>query len=129
MFAQLTLVGRLGADPVLRFLSNGNPVTTFSLATSEKYKDNETTTWFRVSVFGGQAEACNQYLSKGRPVLVIGRLNPDKETGSPKVFERRDGTSGASYEVNAINVRFLPGGGNEQPNGTTESAANDGIPF
>ena len=72
MFAQLIAVGRLGADPVLRFLPNGNPVTSFSLATTEKYKDNETTTWYRVSVFGAQAEACNTYLKKGDPVLVIG---------------------------------------------------------
>jgi single-strand DNA-binding protein len=128
MYSQLLIMGYLGNSPELRFLPNGNPVTTFSLATSEKYKDNETTTWYRVSVFGNQAEACSTYLKKGSAALVIGRLNPDKDTGGPHIYTRKDGTSGANYEVTAINVRFLPGGG-DTPNGTTESATNDGIPF
>jgi single-strand DNA-binding protein len=55
------------------------------------------------------AETCNQYLSKGRQVLVEGRMNTDPETGGPRVFTRNDGTPGASYEVTASTVRFLGG--------------------
>ena len=116
MFQQLTIVGYLGNDPVMRFTPSGQPVTSFSVATSRSYTNNagqkiDETTWFRVSVWGAQAESCNQYLSKGRPVLVIGRLRPDPDSGGPRVFTRKDGSTGASYEVNAINVRFLPSGG------------------
>ncbi len=72
-----------------------------------------------MSVWGAQAESCNQYLKKGSAVLVIGRLRPDPETGGPRTFTRNDGTPGSSYEVTAQTVRFLPsnrtgGGGNYQ---------------
>jgi len=106
MFQQIIIVGYLGNDPEMRFTPGGQAVTSFSVATSNSYTNNagqkvDETTWFRVSVWGAQAESCKQYLSKGRPVLVIGRLRPDPQTGNPRVFQRNDGTSGASYEVNA----------------------------
>ena len=111
MFQQTTIIGRLGNDPEMRAMPNGNYVTSFSVATSRKYKDVEETTWFRISVYGNQAEACNKYLSKGSPVLVVGRLKPDADTGGPRVYQRKDGTSGASFELIAQTVKFLPGGG------------------
>lgn len=141
MYQQLTIVGYLGNDPVMRFTPSGQAVTSFSIATSRSYTNNagqkvDETTWFRVSVWGAQAESCNQYLSKGRPVLVVGRLRPDPQSGGPRVFTRKDGTTGASYEVNAINVRFLPGGrgdsagGYQQEMGDLEGGAeDDDIPF
>jgi single-strand DNA-binding protein len=141
MFQQLTIVGYLGNDPVMRFTPGGQAVTSFPVASSRSYTNNagqkiDETTWFRISVWGAQAEACNQYLSKGRPVLVIGRLRPDPQSGGPRVYTRKDGTSGASFEVNAINVRFLPtgrGGDNanyQQDMGDTAGdAKDDDIPF
>lgn len=113
MYHQLTIVGYLGSDPDMRYTPSGQAVTSFSVASSRKYTNNsgqqiDETTWFRISVWGAQAETCNQYLSKGRPVLVVGRLRPDPQTGSPRVFTRQDGSSGASFEVNAFEVRFLP---------------------
>lgn len=127
MFSQLTIVGYLGDNPTMRFMPNGDPVTTFPVATSSKYKDKETTTWFRVSVFGAQAEACNTYLSKGRPVLVVGTLKPDAETGGPRVWSGEDGKPHANFEVTAQTVRFLPSGkGEAAPSGQSE---DDGIPF
>ncbi len=116
MFHQITIVGYLGNDPVMRFTPSGQAVTTLSVATSRSYTNNagqkiDETTWFRVSVWGAQAESCNQYLSKGRPVLIIGRLRPDPDSGGPRIYTRNDGSPGASFEVNAINVRFLPTGG------------------
>lgn len=115
MYQQITIVGYLGNDPDMRFTPNGQAVTSFSLATSRKYTNNsgqqvDETTWFRISVWGAQAESCNQYLSKGRPVLVVGRLRPDPQTGNPRIFTRQDGSMGASYEVHAQSVRFLPSG-------------------
>ena len=129
MFSQLTLVGRLGADPELRFMPDGSPVTTFSLATSEKYKDKETTTWYRVSVFGPQSEACSQYLHKASPALVVGKLRPDPETGGPHVYQRKDGTSGANFEVTAQTVRFLPSRNDETASYNQEPVSDDDIPF
>lgn len=118
MFQQITIVGYLGNDPVMRFTPSGQAVTGFSVATSRSYTSNsgqkvDETTWFRVSVWGAQAEACNQYLKKGRPVLVVGRLRPDPESGNPRTFARNDGTTGASFEINALNVKFLPSGRGE----------------
>ncbi len=113
MYQQITIVGYLGSDPEMRYTPSGQAVTNFSVASSRKYTNNsgqqvDETTWFRVSVWGAQAETCNQYLSKGRPVLVVGRLRADPQTGNPRIFTRQDGSSGASFEINASSVRFLP---------------------
>jgi single-strand DNA-binding protein len=112
MYQKVILIGNLGADPEMRYLPSGDPVTSFRMATSEKWNDQsgqlqERTTWWRVSVFGRQAEPVNQYLAKGRQVLVEGTMQADPQTGGPKIFNRQDGTPGASYEIRAINVKFL----------------------
>ena len=106
MYAKLIIIGHLGSDPEQRFTANGDPVTSFSVATSRKYADKDETTWFRVTVWGKQAESCATYLRKGSRVLIEGRLLPD-ESGSPKVFQRKDGSWGSSFEVTAETVRFL----------------------
>jgi single-strand DNA-binding protein len=117
MYQKLVLVGNLGNDPEMRYTPQGTPVTRLSIATNRKYttadgQQKEETVWFRVSVFGKQAEACNQYLTKGRPVLVEGRLTAD-ETGGPRVWTSQDGKPRASFEVFAETVRFLGGGKRE----------------
>jgi len=113
MYQQLTIVGRLGREPEVRFMPDGTAVTNFSLATERKWRSGETgeltteTTWFRVQVMGAQAEACHEYLQRGSKVLVSGRLTPDPASGGPRLYQRSDGTMGASYEVRADQVRFL----------------------
>jgi single-strand DNA-binding protein len=140
MYQQITLVGNLGGDPEMRYLPNGTAVTNFSLATNRKWKGSdgqmqEETVWWRISVFGSQAEACNQYLSKGRQVLVEGRMRPDPNTGGPRVWQRNDGGYGASYELSAQTVRFLGGRQDTGTMGSYPSAPDaadmdaDGIPF
>ncbi|MBI5651317.1 MAG: single-stranded DNA-binding protein [Chloroflexi bacterium] len=111
MYQKLVLVGNLGNDPEMRYTPQGTPVTKLSVATSRKYttadgQQKEETAWFRVNVFGKQAEACNQYLTKGRQVLVEGRLQAD-ENGSPRVWTDKEGKPRASFEVFAESVRFL----------------------
>ena len=123
MYQKIIIIGNLGREPEMRYTPAGEPVTAFSVATSRKYGEKDETTWFRVSVWGKQAESCNQYLHKGSKVLVEGRLRPD-ESGSPKVFQRKDGTWGASYEVTAETVRFLTPKGEE--NG---AAVDEEYPF
>ena len=111
MFQTLILIGNLGKEPEMRFTPSGQPVTTLSIATNRRYSGAngqpvKETAWFRVTVWGKQAETCNQFLHKGSKVLVEGRLTPDLETGGPHVWEN-NGKHGASYEVTASTVRFL----------------------
>ena len=144
MFQQLTLVGNLGSDPEMRYMPDGQAVTNFSLACNRRWNDRTTgqpqeeVTWFRVSVWGAQAEAVNQYLRKGRQVLVQGRLRPDPNTGGPSLWTRSDGTMGASFEVSTSQVQFL-GSSNGNGNGNGSNGHNvttpqpeyeeDDIPF
>jgi single-strand DNA-binding protein len=141
MYQSITVIGRLGRDPEMRYLPNGDPVTSFSMATDRQYNDRngqkvKETTWFRVSVFGKNAEIANQYLSKGKMVLVEGRLRPDPKSGGPATFTKQDGTVGASFEIVANTVRFLSprdegGQGGEAGAGGEAEAAPSGedIPF
>lgn len=126
MYQKTVIIGNLGGDSELRYTSQGDAVTSFSVATSRKWtKDGEKqeeTTWFRVSVWGKQAEPCNQYLSKGRQVLVEGTLTPDKKTGGPRVYESGDGDHRASFEIRAFTVQFLGGGRSEAPSHDGEAA-------
>ena len=114
MYQKIFIVGHCGSNPEQRFTPSGDPVTRFSVATSRKYGEKDETTWFRVSVWGKQAESCNTYLSKGSKVLVEGRLRPDSN-GNPTVFQRKDGTWSASYEITAESVRFLTPKGEDAP--------------
>jgi len=113
MYQKIIVAGNLGGDPEMRYMADGTAVTNFSLATNRSWTDRNSgqpvqeTTWFRVSVWGRQAESVNQYLSKGRQVIVEGRLRPDPATGGPRTFTRQDGTVGASYEMTADTVRFI----------------------
>lgn len=131
MYQKLIIVGRLGRDPEMRYTPQGQPVTSFSVATDRSWTDasgqrQDRTTWFRVSVWGKQAESCNQYLAKGRMVLVEGEIN------EPQVYQRRDGEWAASLDVRATNVRFLGGRGDERaaaPSESTGTTSTDAGPL
>jgi single-strand DNA-binding protein len=139
MFHKIILVGNLGRDPEMRYTPSGQAVTNLNVAANRRYPDSsgemrDETVWFRVSVWGKQAEAANQYLRKGRQVLVEGRLIPD-DNGNPRVWTRQDGTPGASFEVSAQTIRFL-GGRADMDDYGVESAGvgaatetDDDIPF
>lgn len=71
---KVILVGHVGNDPEVRYTQKGDPILSFSLATSEKYKDREETQWHRVSVFGKLAEAIKDYVAKGSPLYVEGQI-------------------------------------------------------
>ena len=112
MYQKLTVIGRLGRDPEMRYMPSGDPVTSFSIATDRAWNDKngqkqKETTWFRCSVFGKQAEVANQYLGKGKMVLVEGRLRVDPKTGGPSTYTRQDGSVAANFEIVAENLRFL----------------------
>lgn len=117
MFNRAILIGNLTKDPEVRYTPGGTPVATVAIAVNSKHKGNdgnmkEETLFIDAVVFGKQAETCGQYLSKGRPVLVEGRLR-----------ERRwehEGQKKSKMEVVAGNVRFL--GGKTGSSATSEEA-------
>jgi len=129
LYQTIILIGNLGKDPEMRFTPGGQPVTTLSVATNRRYNGQngqpvKETTWFRVTVWGKQAESCNEFLHKGGKVLVEGRLTPDPETGGPHIWEN-NGKVGASFEVTASTVRFLSGREDQEE---TEPAVNTQVP-
>ena len=132
MYAKLIIVGNLGGDPEMRYTPDGTPVTNFSVAVNRRWNNadgsqGEETLWFRCTAWRKTAEVVNQYLAKGRQVLVEGRLRPD-ENGGPRVFTRNDGSAGAAYEVTVETIKFLgspPSNGAEAPAPIDE----DSIPF
>jgi single-strand DNA-binding protein len=141
MYHTIIIVGNLGKDPEMRYLASGQAVTSFNVATNRQYTGSDgqpvkETIWFRISVWGKQAESCNQYLKKGSKVLVEGRLTPDPATGGPRLWNRQDGTPAASFEVNAATVRFLSsrGDGDLAQGGSFDAASvpdggDEAIPF
>jgi single-strand DNA-binding protein len=124
MYQNTIVVGHLGDDPKMKYTQTGQAVTDFRMATTRKWKNQEgetqeKTTWFRVSVWGKQAEACNQYLAKGRLVLVEGDIDASAWVG-------QDGQPRASLELRARNVRFLGGrGGQGEGSGERGAASAD----
>lgn len=137
-FNKIILVGNLGRDPDLRYTPQGTPVCSFSLATNERRKDKtgevqDHTTWFRVTLWGRQAETASQYLTKGRPVYIEGRLRVEEWTD-------RDGKPRHTLEVHATDMQFIGGGKTEETSpeqtATASSAGeqqcdlpDDDIPF
>lgn len=107
---QTVIVGNLGGDPELRYLQSGRAVCNFSVAVTERWRDRQTneqqekTTWYRVAVWGAQAESCNTYLSRGRQVMVIGNV-------SARGYVNNNGEAAASLDLTAREVRFLGGRG------------------
>ncbi len=124
-FNKIILVGNLGRDPELRYTPDGTPVCTFSLATNERRRDrttgenNDVTTWFRVTLWRRQAEVASQYLTRGKPVYIEGRLRVEEYTD-------RDGKTRHSLEVTATDMQFIgsargddAGGGGPQAKAAT----------
>jgi len=106
MYQQITLIGNLGRDPEMRYTPGGTPVTNFSVATSRSWtgqdgQRQDKTVWFRVAAWERLAETCNQYLTKGQRVLVVGEME------EPTTWTDREGNTRASLEVRARTVRFL----------------------
>jgi single-strand DNA-binding protein len=137
----VVLVGNLTRDPELRHTPSGTAVCSLRLAVNSRRKDGATGQWadkpnyFDITVWGQQGESCAQYLTKGRPVGVQGRLEW-------REWDAQDGSKRQAVEVVADNVQFLggradgEGGGQFVPQGATQasddfpaSAADDDIPF
>ena len=116
---KILIIGNVGGEPEMRYTPNGNPVTSFSVATNRRYtvqgEQREETQWFRVSAWNRLAETCNQYVTKGMKVFVDGRL-------SVQEYVAQDGQTRTSLNVTAFEVQFLnrpgePGGGPDEDAG------------
>ncbi|HEV3468440.1 MAG TPA: single-stranded DNA-binding protein [Pyrinomonadaceae bacterium] len=128
-FNKIILVGNLGRDPELRYTPQGTPVCSFTMATNERRRDKsgefqDQTTWFRVTLWGRQAETASQYLTKGRPVYIEGRLRIEEWTD-------RDGKQRYTLEVHATDMQFIGGRGDDAQAGAprpepSRSAAGPG---
>ncbi len=122
---KVILVGRLGADPEVRYTSNGGAVANFNVATSESWTDKagqkqERTEWHRVVVWGKLGELCGQYLTKGRQAYIEGRLQTREWTD-------KEGHKRYTTEVNALNVQFL-GGPSERAGASASAGSSDFAP-
>jgi len=114
-FNKVLLMGNLTRDPELRYIPSGTAVVKFGLAVNRDYVDKqsgdkkESVCFVDITVWGKQAETCNQYLTKGRPVFIEGRL----EFSS---WETKEGDKRSKLEVVAERVQFL-GGRKDEPQG------------
>jgi single-strand DNA-binding protein len=103
---RVSIIGHLGQDPELRYLTNGQALGRFSVATDESYTDKEgnrqeRTEWHQIAVFGKVAEMCGKYLAKGRQVYVEGRLR------TREYEARNNGGKRQRTEIVASRVQFL----------------------
>jgi single-strand DNA-binding protein len=95
-----TFIGHLGRDPEIKYTPAGDAVATFSMAVSEKYKDNEHTEWLTIVCWKKLAETASKYLAKGNPVYVEGKLKT-------REYEGRDGTKKKVTEIIASQLVLL----------------------
>lgn len=133
MLNKVILIGRLGRDPEVRYMPNGEAVCNFSVATSESWKDKngqrqESTEWHNVTMYRKLAEIAGQYLTKGSQVYLEGKIQSRK-------YQGKDGIERTAYEIIANEMKML--GGNtqapaqkQQPaQAQTQDDISDDVPF
>ncbi len=129
---KVMIIGNVGNDPEMRFIANGNPVTSFRVATNRFYNTpdgerKQETDWFSVVTWNKLAEQCNQFLAKGRLVYVEGRLHN-------RTWESQDGQKRTKTEVIASRVTFLDrqsqsGSDERSEYSESDELSPDDIPF
>ena len=106
---KVILVGRLGRDPEVRYMPNGEAVANFGVATSEQWKDKagakqEKTEWHNITMYRRLAEIAGDYLRKGQEVYIEGKIQSRKYTG-------KDGVERTAYEIIASEMKMIGGKG------------------
>lgn len=104
---KVILIGRLGREPELRYMANGEAVCNFPIATSEKYNDKngqrqEATEWHNVTMYRKMAEIAGKYLTKGSQVYLEGKIQSRK-------YQGKDGIERTAYEIIANDMKILDG--------------------
>jgi single-strand DNA-binding protein len=147
---KVVLIGNLGRDPELRYLPSGDPVATFSLATTESWRDKsgqkkEDTQWHNIEVFGKTAEIVRDYCSKGKQVYIEGSIRYDEWTDKDGVKRNK-----AKIKVGGPSSRLVllggprgeggsgggggrgsegRGGGGSEPPPSDFQVSDDDVPF
>ncbi|MFU8861677.1 MAG: single-stranded DNA-binding protein [Cyclonatronaceae bacterium] len=132
---KVMIIGHLGADPDVRYSQNNTAIATLSVATNERYKDQngdwqESTEWHRIVAFGRIAEICQEYLKKGSKIYVEGSLQT-------RSWEDKEGVKKYTTEIKARTLFMLDGKGDSNVMETSAAGAtavhdnsdNDDLPF
>jgi single-strand DNA-binding protein len=111
MVNKVILIGRLGADPEIRYTPSGAEVATFRMATSESWTNKngekeERTEWHRIVAWRGLAKICGEYLSKGRLVYIEGKIRT-------RAWEDKEGNKRSTTEIEATDMKMLGGMGDQ----------------
>lgn len=121
MYSKFVLIGNLGNSPEMRYLPNGTPVASFSLAVNKVWigeggEKKEKTTWYRVTTWRKLAETVSQYLTKGQRVLVEG------EDVEARAYTNKSGEAACSLEITASTIKFMSAKGEVQSNENGQSS-------
>lgn len=131
MLNKVILIGRLGREPEVRYMTNGEAVCNFSVATTESWKDSngqkqERSEWHQITMYRKLAEIAGQYLEKGSQVYLEGKIQSRK-------YQGKDGIERTAYEIIANEMKML--GGNAQTPAQKQQPAqaqediSDDVPF
>lgn len=117
---RVMLLGRVGRDPEVRYTASGKAVATFTMATSQRWRDQdgndqERTEWHRIVAWGRLGEICGEYLGKGKQVYIEGRIQS-------REWEDQDGNKRTTFEIIANDLILLGGPGGDQGTKLDESS-------
>jgi len=120
---KVTLLGRLGQDPELKYTPNGIAVCSFTLATSDKWSDKngqkqERTEWHNIIVWGKLGELCDQYLKKGRQIYLEG-------SNQTRSWDDKNGQKRYKTEVITKTIQFLESNNTDAKNNEKQNAEHD----
>lgn len=127
MLNKAQIIGRVGRDPEMRYSTTGEPIASFSVATSERYKDKATgnavekTEWHNVTAFKRLADIIGEYVKKGSLVYIEGKLNTRK-------WQDKDGQDRYTTGIVANEMKMLSSRGDAKP-ASQQPEADDDIPF
>ena len=125
---KVILIGNLGSDPEIRHLPSGSVVATFNIATTESYTNNKgekvkQTEWHRIELWEGLAKIAEQYLRKGNPVYIEGKIKTD-------TWQDKDGNSKSITKIRGLNMTMLNSRGSspESFSGNGDNPVNQSEP-
>lgn len=126
MYQKITMIGFVGNKDEPKYTPQGTQVARFSIAANTGYGDKKKVMWAFVSAFGKTAEFIEKYVHVGNVVMVEGEMRPD-ENGNPRVYTSKSGTTSATYEITARDIKLMPSGKRKET--AQEDKYDDAFPF